>query len=318
MRYRFILSLLSILPLVGCTQKGFVLDDKVFCFDTMVETKLYEGNNENLKEINNLLSLYDKYADIFYPRDINNLYTINHTNEDVQIDHQLYELLRTSIDVTNNGAAFFNPLCGSLSLNWKESLKNGQILSESIIDEELLKMNNTSLNFKENDIVQRSGEATLDLGGIVKGYVLDEIYDYLNNLGLKKYLINAGSSSILLGEKDNKDGYFSVGLKDINNAYLKLKNCFVSTSGIKEQGVKIGDITYSHIINPISGSAINENDAVIVISDKGYYGDAMSTSLMMNTVEEIKVIETTYDIKTIVIKDSKIIYSNKDIEVYYH
>ena len=80
---------------------------------------------------------------------------------------------------------------------------------------------------------------------------------------------------------------------------------------------KIDGVTYSHIINPVTGSALNENDAVIVISDKGYYGDAMSTSLMINTVDEIKEIEKEHEIKTIVIKDKKIIYSNEDIEVLY-
>ena len=74
---------------------------------------------------------------------------------------------------------------------------------------------------------------------------------------------------------------------------------------------------YSHIINPVNGSAINENDAVIVISDSGYYGDAMSTSMMMNTVEEIIELEIEHDIKTIVIKDGNIVYKNEEIEVYY-
>ena len=141
--------------------------------------------------------------------------------------------------------------------------------------------------------------------------------DGINDL-VKQYLINGGSSSLLLGEKNTKDGLFTIGLKDLNNAYLKLKNCFISTSSISEQGVKIGDITYSHIINPNTGSAINENDAVIVISDNGALGDALSTSMMNNTVDEITAIETQYNVQTIVIKNNKVIYKNSGIEVSYH
>ena len=84
------------------------------------------------------------------------------------------------------------------------------------------------------------------------------------------------------------------------------------------QGVKIDGITYSHIINPIDGSAINKYDAVIVISDKGYFGDALSTSLMLCDIDEIKAIENEHLVKTIVIDDGKIVYKHKDIEVYYH
>ena len=115
-----------------------------------------------------------------------------------------------------------------------------------------------------------------------------------------------------------KDGLFSIGLKDVKNAYLKLKNCFVSTSSISEQGVTIDGVKYSHIINPVTGSAINTNDAVVVITDDGYLGDALSTSMMMNSVEEIKNIENEQNVKAIVINDGKITYKNNDIEVYYH
>ena len=175
----------------------------------------------------------------------------------------------------------------------------------------------SSLVFKDDNKIQRLGEAEIDLGGIAKGYTLDRAKDYLDNKGYKNYLIDGGSSSILLGEKNSKDGLFSVGLKDLSNSYLKLKNCFVSSSSISEQGVVIDNVTYSHIINPVSGSAINENDAVIVVSDTGYYGDAMSTSLMMNTIEEIKTIEVEHNIKTIVMKNGQIAYRNEGLEVYH-
>ena len=54
-------------------------------------------------------------------------------------------------------------------------------------------------------------------------------------------------------------------------------------------------------------------DSVIVISDEGYLGDALSTSMMMNTLDEIKEIETSQNVKTIVIKDGQILYSHSDI-----
>ena len=146
----------------------------------------------------------------------------------------------------------------------------------------------------------------------------DIVKDYLKNNNSKQYLINGGSSSLLLGEKNTKDGLYTIGLKDLNNAFLKLKNCFISTSSISEQGVKIGDVTYSHIINPNDGSAINLNDAIVVISDSGALGDALSTSMMNNTVDEIKAIETECHVQAIVIKNNEVIYQNSGIEVNYH
>ena len=62
-------------------------------------------------------------------------------------------------------------------------------------------------------------------------------------------------------------------------------------------------------ILPSNGSAININDAVIVVTQSGYLGDALSTSMMNNTIEEIELLESTLNIKTIVIKNKAIIHN---------
>ena len=205
---------------------------------------------------------------------------IYQTNEELTIDEKLYSLIVDSLYMSYNVADYFNPLCGSLSKKWKESLAKKEILSETVINEELEKINNTVITLKENNVIQRTGEAEFDLGGVAKGYALDLVNNYLQENGVGSYLINAGSSSIALGEKLTKDGLFTVGLKEVKNAYIKAKHCFISTSSIYEQGVTIDGVTYSHIINPVNGSAINNYDAVIVISESGSYGDAISTSMM--------------------------------------
>ena len=312
----FKLTLLS-LTLSACTMNNKVLNRTVFYFDTMVDVKLFDGEEEDLDNVLFLLEQYSGMSDNYqnYPGQGTNVYDINHTNEELQIDNTLYMLLEKAFSVKNHGATYFNPLCGSLSKKWKDALAKGEILSDSVINAEISKINSSSLSFKGQS-VQRNGEAEIDLGGIAKGYALDFVKSYLNSKNCSKYIVDAGSSSILLGESDKKDGYFTVTMKDLHNTkYVKLKNCFISTSSISEQGVKIGDMTYSHIINPVTGSAINEQDAVIVISNNGALGDALSTSMMLNTVDEIKAIEETEFVKTIVIKNNSIVYSHPDLEI---
>ena len=80
-----------------------------------------------------------------------------------------------------------------------------------------------------------------------------------------------------------------------------------------EQGVTINGVRYSHIVNPKTGSAVTNYDEVIVINDNGTYGDAFSTSMMFNTIEEIKQLEEKLNLKTIVIKDQQIIYKHEGI-----
>ena len=316
MKYKKSLISLVLLPLISCGASLNIISGEVWCFGySKVEIKLYEGKEENVDEIKELIKFYDSISDNYVSYD-NNLYQINTTNEEIKISPELYDLLKLSFTVNQAGASYFNPLCGSLSKKWKDALADNKVLSEQEISVELEKMNNTELLFKDDYVVQRIGEAEIDLGGIAKGYALDKVKDYLTTHEIKQYLVDAASSSILLGEKNG--GYFNVRIKDLNNSYLKLKNCFVSTSGNKEQGKTIGGVRYSHIVNPLTGSVVSEYDTVIVVSEQGYFGDALSTSLTMNTIDEIKNIEQELNIKTIVIKNKSILYCNEGLEVLHH
>lgn len=310
------IPLLFLTSLISCSQNYIILNSKIFCFDTMVGINLYEGDKNIISELENIFNNLDRLTDNYRSRDINNVYSVNHSDSNIKIDKNLYDLLIKARDISNQGATYFNYLCGSLSKNWKDAFKENKVLSAGEISEELNKISNTTLNFYDDYMVKLDGEAEIDLGGIAKGYSLDLAKSYLMDNNITKYLINAGSSSILLGEKNSDNGLFTVGInKFLHNKYLKVKNCFISTSGNYNQGIEIDGIRYSHIINPLTGSAISNYDEVIVISDIGYLGDAISTSMMMNTIDEIKDIETNYSVKTIVIKDNEIKYKNPNIEV---
>ena len=311
MRAKFLILPLIIIPLSSCQKE---LKRNSFYFDTYTETRLYEGVEEDLNNINQIFSKLDKLTDNFNERDVNNVYKINNSTEMVQVDQDLYYLLQLSFCNCLEPLNYYNPLCGSLSKKWKNSLEKREILDNETITSELLKMNSTTLNFYEQNNVKKIGEAEIDLGSVAKGYALDKVKEYLDGKKYTKYLVDAGSSSILLGEKNGgKD--FKIKLSNLDDTYLMAKNCFISTSSYDRQAVEIDGVNYSHIINPKTGSAVNENDAIIVISDKGYLGDILSTAFINESIDSIKELEAHYGVKTIVIKDKKMVYKNEGIEV---
>lgn len=310
------LFLFSLFSLSSCGNSfPFELKDTVYnVYDTYVSFSLYEGNNENVNDIKEIIKKYDVLSDNYQERELTNVYTINHTNEEVIVSTELYNLLETSFSIMNE-AQYYNPLLGSLNEKWKEALKNKEILSETVINEELTKINNSSFSLNEENKVQRLGKALIDLGGIAKGYLLDKVKEYLVSKNISKYLIDAGRSSILLGEKEGGED-FVISISDLNHKRIKLKNSVLSTSGTSEQHVVIDDKTYSHIVNPFTGSALAKYDAIIVISDLAYKGDAFATSLMNNTIEEIKEIENNSNIKVIVAKGGEVLYKNESIILF--
>lgn len=310
------LFLFSLFSLSSCGNSfPFELKDTVYnVYGTYVSFSLYEGNNENVNDIKEIIKKYDVLSDNYQERELTNVYTINHTNDEVTVSTELYNLLETSFLIMNE-AEYFNPLLGSLNEKWKEALKNKEILSETVVNEELTKVNNSSFSLNGDNKVQRLGEALIDLGGIAKGYLLDKVKEYLVSKNISKYLIDAGRSSILLGEKEGGED-FVISISDLNHKRIRLKNSVLSTSGTSEQHVIIDGNTYSHIVNPFTGSALAQYDAIIVISDLAYKGDALATSLMNNTIEEIKEIENNSNIKVIVAKGGEVLYKNESIILF--
>ena len=324
---------LKVLPLVvaaslsACDIAHQYPVDTLFCFDTVVTVKtteynglmysvhVQEGTCRILKEV-------DVIADAYKSRDVACIYDLNNTNEKIEINGQLYRLLKSALDAKEK-LPYFNPYIGSLSNKWKEALSKKEQLSDSTIEEELLKMNNTNLLLESAEdghyYAQRVGDGLIDVGAIAKGFALDECETYLHGHAEPnyEYMVDAGSSSILLGRnKDNST--FKIKIKDLSTpTYLHLKECFIATSGISEQGVEIDGTTYSHIISPLTGSAINTFDSVIVVSElkEGYglFTDALSTSFMMNTLEEVKELEKSTGVSVILIKDDNIVYKSESL-----
>ena len=289
MKSKLSLLLLPLISLVSCSTSKEI-SRKSFYFDTYTDTRLYEGNISSLNDINQIFAKIDKLTDNFT------------------------EILNLSFSSDLASLNYFNPLCGSLSKKWKESLENKQVLSESVVAEELSKMAGTHLELLDGNTVKRTGESEIDLGAVAKGYALDKVKEYLDAQGIKKYLVDAGSSSILLGEKDGGKN-FNTKVSNLPNSYLELKNCFVSTSSLARQFVEIDGQKYSHIINPTNGSAINLHEAVIIISDVGYLGDILSTDFVNESIDSIKQLEQHFSVKTIVIDNSQISYKTEGLEV---
>ena len=75
-------------------------------------------------------------------------------------------------------------------------------------------------------------------------------------------------------------------------------------------------MTYSHIVNPFTGSTLTQYDTVRVVTESGYLGDALSTSLMLSSLEEIKKVEKDLGVQVIVSKDNQIVYKSDSLEVY--
>lgn len=262
--------------------------------DTYISIKLYSKNKKVDKILNDVESIYNKYdilADAYTKYDnVINVYYLNNVlevNKEVIISKELADLIQYGIDVYNNTNGLVNIAMGNVTGVWKKYINEGtEVPSEK-------ELNNLNINI--NDIVLegnkflKKSDVKLDLGAIAKGYVTEEVGNYLESKKIDKYLINAGGN-VKVG-KSYKDGKYVIGIEnpnDTNKMYKKInvENKSVVTSGDYQRYYEVNGIRYNHIINPKTRFPANNVKSVTVICDNSKDADMYSTYLFLLPLEE--------------------------------
>lgn len=262
--------------------------------DTYINIKLYSKNKKVDKILNDVESIYNKYdilADAYTKYDnVINVYYLNNVlevNKEVTISKELADLIQYGIDVYNNTNGLVNIAMGNVTGVWKKYINEGtEVPSEK-------ELNNLNINI--NDIVLegnkflKKSDVKLDLGSITKGYVTEEVGNYLESKKIDKYLINAGGN-VKVG-KSYKDGKYVIGIEnpnDTNKMYKKInvEKKSVVTSGDYQRYYEVNGIRYNHIINPKTRFPTNNVKSVTVICDNSKDADMYSTYLFLLPLEE--------------------------------
>ena len=121
----------------------------------------------------------------------------------------------------------------------------------------------------------------IDLGAIAKGYIADQIKNYLLKENVKSALINLGGNILCVGKK--QENPFIIGVTNPQQTSdslfsLKINDLSVVTSGTYQRFFEIDSKKYHHILNPKTGySYENGLSSVTIISKKSIQGDALST-----------------------------------------
>lgn len=308
--YKIILILFFVLT-TSCTQQEKKDTYTFYAMDTFISLTFYnvKDSKEIAKEVENIYLTYEYVADDFAEgREETNVFDLNFKRE-ADITEELKEMLEFSIEMLKDTNGYFNPFIGRLSHLWKESLEKGKLVEDSIIQEELSIMNETRLEL-DGLHAKLIGEGNLDLGGVAKGYATSKAKEYLDSIDCHSYLLNAGSSNIVLGNKNGKD--FTVGLsKATATGYfetLTIKEKSISTSSIKEQHVEIEGEVYSHLLNPMTGYPAMLYDTLSILGEDSKVLDVYTTAGFAMELEELKIFLEEKNLDFIVSKENKTLY----------
>lgn len=293
-----------------------------FYMDTVINVKIKTNKNDIDNIFNNIDKIYNKYQNLtnYYDKK-SSLYYINNNNDNidiVQIDQDLYEMLKISNTWKEKSNGKFNINIGKVLEIWKDCRDNNKKLPDYIELQNAYNSINEIVLLDNNKI--KNTNPSIDLGAISKGYASEKVSKYLEEINIKDYIINAGGN-VIVGTPSNKDKY-SIGIKNpekTNDIFKTVygKNISVVTSGSYERFYEVDNVRYSHIIDPDTLYPANNFQSVTVIAKSSTLADILSTTLFILPLEEgLKIVEEDPSVEAIYYIDSNNIVKSKGFDKY--
>lgn len=151
--------------------------------------------------------------------------------------------------------------------------------------------------------------AKIDLGGIAKGYAVDQAQKVLEAAGIKSGMIYAGGDITTIGAKPDGSTW-RVGVQHPRDsakliAVVELENKTIVSSGDYERYFIDNGIRYHHIINPHTGYPTQGVISVTVYGPEAADADALSTAVFVLGMERgCELIESLPGYEAIIVDQS--------------
>ena len=209
----------------------------------------------------------------------------------LQIARRAYEVSDHSFDIT------VKPLMDVWGLyRSREMMPSEQEIRNAMT---MVGLDKVIFNDKAHTVKFTVKGMAFDLGGIAKGFAVDEASDAVKNMGISTGTINLGGNIYCMPSAPPTKSAYSIAVRNPMKkneicGTVDVKDQALSTSGNYERYVIIGDKQYTHIIDAKKGIPVVDMLAVTVVTPKAVDADYLSTSIFINGPEFAEKIRKDY------------------------
>ncbi|MGN8690528.1 FAD:protein FMN transferase [Atopobiaceae bacterium HCP3S3_F7] len=278
---------------VGAGPAGGLSETTFFAFDTIVDLRAY-CTQATLDLARDRCSYFEGIFDA--RTEGTDVWRINHAGgEEVEVAQETADVIERSLAYSEASGGLFDVTVGSVSLLW--DFDNQVRPDDAAIEAAVSHVGWQGVSVSGRKVRLADPEAKVDLGGIVKGYIADDLAALLSEHGVASGILNLGGNIYALGEKPDGSAW-RVGVRDPNarsgasdgsasssqevSAYVECSDRSVVTSGLYERRFEKDGVAYWHILDPRTGMPA-ESDLVSssILSARSVDGDAFATVLFL-------------------------------------
>lgn len=248
-----------------------------------------------IEQLNGILSDYDPDSEL------SKLSRTSGSGQAMKVSGDLWSVLKQSQELAERSRGAFDATVGPAVNLWRIARREKKMPDKDELAKAKAAMGweNLRLNSRNHTVELLVPNMRLDLGGIAKGYAVDEAMKILRQHGIRSALIAGGGDMAVGDAPPGKSGWtVEIAPIDSPNAppkrFVQLKNRGLATSGDVFQRLEIDGQRYSHIVDPRTGIGLTDHSLVTIIADNCTTADSLATAVsVLGPGKGLELIEKT-------------------------
>jgi len=315
-RLFIILNLISVITLESSSQVSQKLERFEYvhkCMGTLFRIVCYTEDEEraktaSIKAFNRIDSLNYIMSDYLPDSELNRLSRQSGKGNYIEVSNDLFEIISLSYHWSVQTNGIFDITVGPYSQLWRRAGRKDLLPTPYQIEtaSESVSYRYIHINSHKKSILLEKPNMQLDLGGIAKGFAVDEMYDIFVQSGINHVLIDGGGD-IRAGDVPPEKKGWKIVLENLekDQQIINLSNASIATSGDLYRYIQIDSVKYGHIIDPRTGYGLTNQRTVTVQADNCTNADALASVLSIWGPEEgFKIISSMPDTKAVILQET--------------
>lgn len=309
--------LVTVIFLLGCSPKPKVHHEQLLVFGTIVDIKLWGVEEKKAQQV--ISQLRKDFEFMHRTWHAWNSGSLSRTNFFIASGKPLtggppsvIPLIKRSSELYRISGGLFNPAIGQLIELWgfaSDDPPKGPPPSaeaiQSLLDQKPV-MDNVTVNGVT--IESNNPAVKLDFGAFAKGYAVDRSIEYLQEMGIKNAVINAGGDLRAIGQHGERPWRVGIRHPRQEGILASIETTLdesIFTSGDYERYFDWQGKRYGHIIDPRTGQPAEGFSSVTIVADQADLADAAATALFVAGPEHWLQVARAMGIKGAMLVDTQ-------------
>lgn len=274
------------------TEMGLPFRIVLYAKDSVSAQHASDAAFARVKQLNDILSDYDSDSEL------SQLWQTSGSGKAVKVSDDLWNVLTNAQSFSEKSGGAFDITVGPVVNLWRYARRVKRLPDPAKLAKarKAVGYRNIRLSTNEHTVQLLVPDMRLDVGGIGKGYALDQAMTVLKTNGISRALVSGGGDMAVSEPPPGKDGWkVELGEVETNGPkeFVFIKNCGLATSGDMFQRLEIDGKRYSHIVDPRTGIGLTDHSLVTVIAPNAMTADATSKPVsVFGPIEGLKFVES--------------------------